>query len=95
MTEPTVAYSVSINNALLATLDRYISFWEISQDGQGPWPDDPDGGELRIVMALRGILAQTRHGDVQALVRSQFEPPGPNVPRSSLPDLNGAEDVGR
>lgn len=89
---PAAAYSVSINNGLLATLDRYLSVWEISQAGHGPWPDDPDGGELRIVMALRDILAKTRHGDVQALVRSQFEPPGPNAPRSSLPDLNDVLD---
>ncbi len=89
---PAVPYSVSINNGLLATLDRYLSVWEISQAGHGPWPDDPDGGELRIVMALRDILAKTRHGDVQALVRSQFEPPGPNAPRFSLPDLNDVFD---
>lgn len=57
---------------LVAILDRYLAWWEVSQDGQGPWPTDPDGGELRIVMALRDVLTETSHADVEALVRKKF-----------------------
>lgn len=43
--------------ALLADLlDRYGTYWEVTDRGLSPWPNDPDGGELRIVVALQRVL---------------------------------------
>jgi hypothetical protein len=34
----------------------YGSFYEVREPRFTPWPNDPDGGELRLIMALRKVL---------------------------------------
>jgi hypothetical protein len=40
---------------ILAMLNHYGLFWETSELADSPWPDDPDGGELRCVVALTAL----------------------------------------
>lgn len=50
---------------IVGMLRGYSVFWEVRDVTLSPWCDDPDGGELRVVMALRdlAVLAATRGPD--------------------------------
>ena len=37
-------------------IQRYIAEWRDGDLDHGPWPEDPDGGELRLVMCLKLAL---------------------------------------
>lgn len=41
---------------LVSMLRGYGAFWEIRDATLSPWCDDPDGGELRLVLALRTLV---------------------------------------
>lgn len=43
---------------LIAIIDNAINESWFGDPALGPWPDDPDGGEMRIVTALINILAE-------------------------------------
>jgi hypothetical protein len=42
---------------IINLFDRYATAWECADYSGAPWPGDPDGGELRIAMALRSLAA--------------------------------------
>lgn len=44
-------------SVLMHLVDLYsAAVYEGGGPACGPWPDDPDGGEIRIIMALRSML---------------------------------------
>lgn len=46
------------NEDLIEMIDRGINESWFGDPAQGPWPDDPDGGELRISKALINVLVE-------------------------------------
>jgi hypothetical protein len=50
---------------IVPMLRGYGAFYETGDPTLSPWPDDPDGGQLRLVGALRdlAVLAATRGPD--------------------------------
>lgn len=40
---------------IVPMLRGYGAFYEVGDITLSPWPDDPDGGEIRLVGALRGV----------------------------------------
>lgn len=59
----------------LAAVQQYLTFWEISGDpGISPWPDDPDGGELRLIGALHAVLRLVESDEVTRIVAEHLEP---------------------
>lgn len=43
---------------LIKLIDKGINEAWFGDPSRGPWPDDPDGGELRISTALINILVE-------------------------------------
>lgn len=41
---------------LTGLIQRYIAEWRDGDLDHGPWPEDNDGGELRLVMCLKLVL---------------------------------------
>lgn len=42
---------------LVRVVDRYsAAMYEATDPALGPWPDDPDGGGMRVILALRAAL---------------------------------------
>ena len=56
---------------LTGLIQRYTSEWRDGDLEYGPWPDDPDGGELRLVMCLKMVLPYLPH---EALTLGETEP---------------------
>jgi hypothetical protein len=38
-------------------IESYLVVFETGDPSHGPWPEDPDGGELRLIGALRQLVA--------------------------------------
>lgn len=48
----------------VAALNQYADIVYLTcEPSSGPWPDDPDGGEMRIISALRAVAALHEHTD--------------------------------
>lgn len=67
---------------LLSIVRRYTAAsYEATDLATGPWPNDPDGGEMRIVTALEAILSQCAQpenvclltADIEKLVADRFD----------------------
>lgn len=48
---------------LIKMIDEGINASWFGDPSQGPWPDDPDGGELRITTALINVLVECARSD--------------------------------
>lgn len=51
------------NKELIGTIDAGINQSWFGDPSQGPWPNDPDGGELRIATALINVLIECEKSD--------------------------------
>lgn len=45
---------------LIEMVFRYGEFYLVSEPQYTPWPDDPDGGELRLIGTLRRLLEEAQ-----------------------------------
>lgn len=48
---------------LIEMIDQGINEAWFGDPSLGPWPDDPDGGELRIATALINVLVECARSD--------------------------------
>lgn len=51
------------NEELIEIIDTGINQSWFGDPSQGPWPNDPDGGELRIANALINVLIECEKSD--------------------------------
>ncbi len=49
-----------LRKRMVGMLDRYAVFWEVCDQTYSAWPGDPDGGELRLVGALKQVIEHKR-----------------------------------
>jgi hypothetical protein len=62
------------NEELIKLIDRGINASWFGDPCEGPWPNDPDGGELRISNALINVLVECARSErmVQPVIGTHF-----------------------
>lgn len=64
----------SLNQELISLIERGINMAWFGDPSEGPWPNDPDGGELRIANALINVLIECEKSDRlgQSVISTDF-----------------------
>jgi hypothetical protein len=77
---------------LAGMLQRYTLHYECGDHQLSPWPEDPDGGELRIVLALHRVLPYLS-GEALERVETALEP-ATVKPAELIDEDEGADEGG-